>query len=372
LSAAGAVIPGFAALFGRAPEVGARAPGRVNLIGEHTDYNAGYVLPIAIGLATRVELARRADDRVRAWSASIGDDPGALREFRVGAERRTGAWVDYVQGVTQALIAAGHAIAGFDLRVESDLPLGGGLASSAALEVSVLRGLRELFALDLDDLPLALLGQRAETDLVGAPVGVMDQVAASLGEARRALFLDTRSLELRPVPLPAGVELAVLDSGEAHDHARGDYRLRRAECERAARLLGVAALRDVDPRDLAPLERLPAPLDRRARHVVTENRRVLEAVDALGAGNVAEVGRIFRTSHDSMRDDFEISTPAIDLLVELAGDEPSIHGARLTGGGFGGAVVLLTRAGEGGEAARRIAATYGVSTGRRARLLFAG
>jgi len=362
----------FAALFGRIPEVTARAPGRVNLIGEHTDYNAGYVLPIAIAQSTRVELARRGDDRVRAWSASIAEDGGRMREFRLGAEARTGAWIDYVQGVTQALAAAGYAIAGFDLRIESELPLGGGLASSAALEVSVLRGLRELFTLQIDELELARLGQKAETDLVGAPVGVMDQVAASLGELRHALFLDTRSLAVRRIALPVEIEFAAIDSGVAHDHARGDYRQRRAECERAARLLGVAALRDVDPEDQALLDQLPAPLDRRARHVVTENRRVLEAVDTLLARDFAELGRLLRASHRSMRDDFEISVPEIDLLVELACSEPSVYGARLTGGGFGGAVVMLARAGEGEKAARRVAAAYDARTGRRARVLSSG
>ena len=198
------------------------------------------------------------------------------------------------------------------------MPLGSGLSSSAALEVAVLRGLRDLFGLALDDVRLAQLGQRAENDFVGAPVGVMDQMAASLADDRTALFLDTRTLRYEQVPLPDGGALVVINSGVAHNHASGDYRTRRAECERAAAALGVPQLRDLGPADLPRVAALPEPLDRRARHVVTEDERVLESVAAMKAGDLRRLGELFTASHASQRDDFEVSVPEIDLLVDLA------------------------------------------------------
>jgi galactokinase len=353
--AAGAPAPGFAALFGRAASVSARAPGRVNLIGEHTDYNGGYVLPAAIPQHTEVELAARGDGGVRAWSAEVG---GAPAEFTLGAERRVGGWLDYVQGVTFALSRAGHRLGGFDLRVSSEVPLGSGLSSSAALEVALLRALRAAFGLALDDVQLALAGQRAEVEFVGAPVGIMDQMASSLATPGSALFLDTRTLAHERIPLPASGELVVLDSGVKHGHATGDYRRRRAECEQAAEALGVPQLRDVAPADLGRVAALPEPLARRARHVVTEDARVLAAVEALRAGDLQRLGALFGESHRSLRDDFAVSVPEVDLLVELACADADVLGARMTGGGFGGAVVALARAGRGAAAGARIAAEY--------------
>jgi galactokinase len=340
----------------------------VNLIGEHTDYNGGFVLPTAIPQHTRVELAPRGHTAVRVWSAAV-DAAAPPRAYTVGAEARTGDWLDYVQGVTWALREAGHAITGFDARLESDVPLGSGLSSSAALEVGLLRALRSAFALALDHVQLALLGQRAENQFVGAQVGIMDQMAASLAEPGTALFLDTRSLAYERVPLPPSLEVGVVDSGVSHSHASGDYNTRRAECERACALLGVAQLRDL-PLDVLPrLATLPEPLGRRARHVVTEDARVLEAVAALRAGDLRRLGDLFYASHASMRDDYAVSTPEIDLLVELARAEPDVYGARLTGGGFGGSIVLLARPGAGHAAATRIARAYADRTGRTPRVL---
>lgn len=353
----------FDALFGHPPQVRADAPGRVNLIGEHTDYNGGCVLPMAIPQRTWVELRRRDDRQVRAYSENVGGD-GALAQFSLGAEARTGGWLDYVAGVTAMLARAGHALGGFDLRVRSTVPLGSGLSSSAALEVALLRGLRELFALKLDDVELALLGQRVECDFVGAPVGVMDQMASSLADASTALFLDTRTLRYERVPLPEGAELGVINSGVTHSHAGGDYRLRRAECERAAQLLGVQLLCELPLDALRRAEALEPPLGQRARHVLTENARVYAAVDALRGGDLERVGRLFRESHQSMRDDYAVSVPEIDLLVELADTEPEVFGARLTGGGFGGSIVFLARAGCAAEIAARVAARYRTSSGR--------
>ena len=361
-------LPDFASLFGRRSETSAAAPGRVNLIGEHTDYNGGFVLPTPVPQRTRVELARRSDGRVLACSLGWSHD-GQPVEYALGEESPRRAWIDYVQGVTTVLRAAGHTIAGFDLRLRSEVPAGSGLASSAALLVAVLRALRIAFALAIDDVTLARLAQKAEREFVGAPVGIMDQMVASLGVEGAALFLDTRTLGTELVAIPSGAALVVIDSGVKHEIAHGEYRTRRAECEQAAALLGVPELRDVSARDLSRLAALPEPLSRRARHVVTENARVLEAVVAMKAGDLARVGALFDASHASMRDDYQVSVPEVDTLVRAAAADPAIFGARLTGGGFGGAIVALARAGEEAGAARRISERYAKETGRQGTVL---
>jgi len=356
----------FDHLFGRAPSVTASAPGRVNLIGEHTDYNGGYVLPTAIPQRTHVELARRDDDRVRAASANVGS---AVFEYRLGGEQRRGRWTDYLQGVTWVLRHEGFRLGGADVRIESRVPLGSGLSSSAALLVALLRAFRDAFALELADVPLARLAKQAENDFVGAPVGIMDQMACTLAGDRQALFLDTRSLDYTVIALPPGIELVIINSGIAHNHAKGDYRTRRAECERAAEALGVSQLRDLELSDLPRVMTLPDPLGRRARHVVTEDERVLAAVRAIKSGDVENLGGLFYASHDSMRDDYEVSIPEIDLLVDLARADPDIYGARLTGGGFGGSVVMLARPGAAAAAAQRIQREYNGRTGAPATVL---
>jgi galactokinase len=346
--------------------VHASAPGRVNLIGEHTDYNGGFVLPTAIPQRTHVELSRRHDRRVEAHSENA-THPGA---YTLGQERRRDDWLDYAQGLTWALQEHGFRPGGFDLFVHSDVPLGAGLSSSAALEVAILRALREAFALrPLDDVQLAKLGQIAENEFVGAHCGIMDQMAASLADQTTALFLDTRSLDFRRIALPAAADLAVIHSGVTHGIAAGDYNTRRAECEEAARRLGVAQLRDLTPADLPRVNQLPRPFDKRARHVLTEDGRVLEAVEALESQDVTRLGELFLKSHASMRDDFEVSVPEVDLLVELAREDPAVYGARLTGGGFGGSVVILAHAGQGRAVGERVASAYTERSGRTATLL---
>jgi len=358
----------FKTLFGVPPAAHAEAFGRVNLIGEHTDYNDGFVLPTSIPQSTVAAVARRADDRVRAWSAELSIDRD-IDSFVLGKERPEHHWFDYVQGITQALARAGHAIGGFDLALRSTVPLGSGLSSSAALEVAVLRALRDLFALQIDDVEIARLGQQAENDFVGAPVGIMDEMASSLGRPGVALFIDTRSLAYEPVALPRGTELAVINSGVAHQHAGGDYRTRRAESERAAALLGVRALRDVGVGDLTRVDALPAPLDRRARHVVTENQRVIDAKAAMEAGDAPALGALFDASHASQRDDYEVSVPEVDQLVTLAQAESAVYGARLTGGGFGGSIVALVRKGDAAAVAERVIEAYRHRTDRTATVL---
>jgi len=343
---------GFRRHFGRDSDLVREAPGRVNLIGEHTDYNGGLVLPTAIPQTTRAEVARRAGRTVRAVSADRPEE-GRL-EYELGQESRRGLWIDYVQGVSAELARRNIALGGFDLSVTSRVPVGAGLSSSAALEISVARALRDLFRFELDDVELALVGQRAENDLVGAPVGVMDQMASSLAAPGTALLLDTRSLETERIEIPRAAEIVVIDSGARHDHARGEYRKRRAECEEAAHRLGVRQLRDARLDRMADIDRLPDPLNRRARHVVTEGARVLEAARALRGGDLEGLGRLFDASHDSQRDDFGVSAPAIEALVRSARAHESAYGARLTGGGFGGSVVILAREGFGADIGRRV------------------
>ena len=358
----------FTRMFDRPPQVVTSAPGRVNLIGEHTDYNGGYVLPMSIPQRTGVAAARVDGNLARAASRNLASGD-RIREFTVGSEVVTRTWLDYVQGLTQALARDGYATGGFELAIVSDVPLGSGLSSSAALEVSVLRALRDLFSLVLDDVRLAQLGQRAENDFVGAPVGLMDQMAASLADDHTALFLDTRTLQYEQVPLPPRAALVVINSGVAHNHASGDYRTRRAECERAAQALGVPQLRDLEIKDLPRVERLPDPIGRRARHVITEDHRVLDSVAAMKAGDLRRLGELFNASHASQRDDFEVSVPEIDLLVSLAQAEHGVYGARLTGGGFGGSIVALVEDNAASAVASRVAAAYGNSSGHQATVL---
>ena len=322
----------------------------MNLIGEHTDYNDGLVLPAVIPLRTTVEISGRGDPLVRLQSESPGCAPA---EALVTELRRTGTWADHVLGAVWALSADGRALGGFDGVVRSDIPPGAGLASSAALIVATLRALRTLLDLSIDDHDVAALAHRAEVEFVGARVGRMDQLVCSLGRPGEALFIDLRSGATEAVPLDAlDADLVVIDSGIRHAHATGAYHDRREECAAAARVLGVDTLRHVP--DGHDLSRLPAVLQRRVRHVMSENLRVEAAVIALRAGDAAALGELLLASHVSLRDDFEVSVPAIDRIVEAARRDAECYGARITGGGFGGCVLLLTRRGVGRRVAARV------------------
>jgi galactokinase len=358
----------FQALFGRSPTTTAQAPGRVNLIGEHTDYNGGFVLPTAIPQVTQVELASREDLIVRAWSETVDPHIGVI-QYRLGKEALKRNWIDFIQGVTLLLRQEGFLLRGFDARIESTVPVGSGLSSSASLTVALMRALRDAFELKLDDVSIARLCQRVENEFVGARVGIMDPMAASLADHGTALFLDCRSLQFQRVPLPVGVDLVVLNSGISHQHSAGDYNTRRAECEKACFLLGVRQLRDLSVADMDRVSALPEPLRRRARHVVTENERVGQAVAAMRAGDLIKLGELFYASHASMRDDYEVSIPEIDLIVELAREDTEVFGARLTGGGFGGSVVMLARAGSGRAVAERVASAYAKRSGKQPKIL---
>ncbi len=332
----------------------AEAPGRVNLIGEHTDYSDGFVLPTVIPQTTAVAVAANADASCRVWSGAMPHREHHAR-FVVGQEVRAGSWVDYVQGATAVLRSDGHAVGGFDAVIRSEVPLGSGLSSSASLLVATLRALRDLFQFTLDDMALAAVARRIETDFIGVPIGVMDPIACALGTAGHALFLDTRDLSWQRVRIPSTADIAVVHSGISHSHATGGYRRRREECDAATHALGVRALRDLTVADLHLLEALPDVLGRRARHIISENARVRAAVDALRSDDIAGLGALMDASHVSLRDDYEVSVPEIDRLVERARAERGVLGARITGGGFGGSIVVLTHAGSAARVSAAVA-----------------
>lgn len=347
----------FQDIFGSPPTVTASAPGRVNLLGEHTDYNDGYVMPIAIPQRTTVAMRAGGGGEFVVHSADLASEGRFRRDEPPGDH-----FAQYVYGCIRGIEALGAHVPVLDIHVRSDVPMGVGLSSSAALEVATLRALRELLGLEIDDVQIARMAQRAEIDYAGVNCGIMDQMASSLADERSMLFLDTRTLERRLVAMPEGTELLVLDSGLSRSLAASGYNERRAQCEQAAAALGVAALRDVV--DASAVETLPEPLRRRARHVVTENARVLQATAGVGAQTF---GRLMNESHASLRDDYEVSVPALDRLVALLQGEPDVHGARLTGAGFGGACVALCRAGRARAVSARVLAAYAAEghAGRR-------
>jgi galactokinase len=342
------------------------APGRVNLIGEHTDYHEGYVLPTVIPRRTRVQLRSRDDRQVRVTSTAYH---GTFESFELGAEAPGRGWLDYVQGVTSVLARRTGALKGYDVTIDSDVPPGAGLSSSAALSVALLRGLRAAHRLAFDDVELAVLARAVETDFVGAPVGIMDPMACSLGRRSHALFLDTRTLVYEQVRLPTGIAFIVLNSGITHRHAGGGYRDRRRESFDAATALGVGVLRDAAGTPPEALAALPTTLGRRARHVIAENRRVLAAVEAIRQADGAALGQLLNESHESLRDDYEVSTPDVDTLVAIAARHPAAYGARLTGGGFGGAVIVAARHTAAGVTAQAICQEYTETTGRTGEIL---
>jgi galactokinase len=335
----------------------AHAPGRINLIGEHTDYNDGLVMPIALRLGVTLEASSRDDAKVRL--ATDADVAPREATYPLGGERKDGTWVDRARGVTATLGREGFHIGGFDADIRSDLPLGAGLGSSAAFAIALLRALSELFDLALDDAKSARIAHRAETQFVGARAGMLDQLASVYGRDSEALLIDMRDLSTQTIPLPPSTELAVIDSGTRHEHATGGYNQRREECEDACRRLGITSLRDLDDRTLNSfLERLPPPLDRRVRHVVSENGRVRQAVVALRARDATKLGELLSASHRSLRDDYEVSTAELDRLVELAGAAGAL-GSRLVGGGFGGSIIALTRRGRARDLAAEVLDGYG-------------
>jgi galactokinase len=361
----------FRRLFGQEPRL-FRAPGRVNLIGEHTDYNDGLVMPAAIDLSCWVAIAGRGDRRLVARSENL--QTTSEIELAEGNPRRRGEWSDYVQGVGVVLEQAGQRLRGANLLIQSEVPIGSGLSSSAAIEVAAALALLHNSGLEMERLEVARLCQRAENEFVGARCGIMDQFAACFGRAGHALLLDCRSLQYRPLPLPGEVALVICDSGVRHEVAAGEYNTRRAECEAGVKVLArqrpeVRALRDATLGDLERnRDELGETAYRRCRHVVTENARVLQAAEALERGDLREFGRLMRESHYSLRCDYEVSCTELDLLVDLAAREHGVYGARMTGGGFGGCTINLVKADRVEEFRRTVSIGYKEATGRALRV----
>lgn len=343
----------FVELTGSAPEGVWSAPGRVNLIGEHTDYNEGFVLPFAIPQRTFAAAGLRDDDRIRIAS-TFADEPVevALADLATlfptpsGAEPSVPEWSAYALGVAWAIGLAGSTAPsrGVDIAIASDVPVGAGLSSSAAIEGAVASALDDLWDLGLDRVTLAQVGRRAENEAVGAPTGIMDQMASMLGRPDAATFIDCRTLATESVPTgftAEGLEVLIIDTQVKHSHSTGGYRERRDACERGAALLGFGSLRDADASDLPRAAELMDDVTfRRVRHVITENQRVLDTVRVLAADGPRAIGELLVASHASMRDDFEISVAELDLAVETALAQGAV-GARMTGGGFGGAAIAL-------------------------------
>jgi galactokinase len=359
-----ALLDAFRRRFGRPAQLVADAPGRVNLIGEHTDYNEGHVLPLAIDRTVAVAAAPRAD-AVHAYSLDYDqEDCFSLAEIRSLPD---GGWRNYVRGVAWALREAEHGVRGLQLAVTGDVPLGAGLSSSAALEVAVAGAFSASGEIPLDPRELALLAQRAENDFVGVQCGIMDQLAAVFGQPDHALLIDCRSLDVEAVPLTLeerGVAVVIVDSAVRRSLGDSPYNERRRECAQAAAALGVPTLRDVAPDELeARRGELPPELYHRARHVVTEEARVAAAGDALRRGDLETLGRLLFQSHKSLRDDFQVSCPDLDLLVDVAARAEGVLGARLTGAGFGGCTLNLVRRGALDAFRRGVLETYRQRTG---------
>jgi galactokinase len=361
-TAVDALADEFARIHGRPPDGCWRAPGRVNLIGEHTDYNSGYVLPLALDFGVWVAVARRDDGLLVTRSMQWSDGPVEVPIGALDPAQPVEGWAAYPAGVVWALRRAGHDVTGLDLLVDGDVPQGAGLSSSAALECATALACAELFGLELTRPRLAALAQRAENDYVGMPCGIMDQSASLLCREGHALFLDTLTLDTENVPLDLaadGLALLVIDTRAPHRLVDGEYADRRRSCETAARDLGVASLREIDPSGLATaMAALDDPvLRRRVRHVVTENARVLDVVDLLRQRQYRDIGPALLASHESLRDDYEVSAPELDVAVESAVAAGAL-GARMTGGGFGGCAIALVEADAVDVVAGAVAAAF--------------
>jgi galactokinase len=361
------LIANFERRFGHVPQV-FRAPGRVNLIGEHTDYNDGFVMPAALEFHTWVAASPRKDDTFVVVSRELNDQ----FEFSLaGPASRQRRWTDYVQGVAVTLKAAGFKFPGADLLIASDVPMGAGLSSSAALEVATGFALLQLAGNKPDLVQLAKLCQRAENEFVGTRCGIMDQFVSCLAEQGHCLMIDCRSLEYARLPLPERCALVISNTMVRHELASGEYNLRRQQCEEGLEILrrSVPQARSLRDISLQQLEQhageLPEILYRRCRHVITEIQRVLDAAAALKQGELERFGELMRQSHLSLQQDYEVSCPELDLMVEIASSQPGVYGARMTGGGFGGCTINLVEREAVQQVIGRVAADYQQKTGIR-------
>jgi len=354
--------------FGVAPTHCFRAPGRVNLIGEHTDYNDGFVLPAAINYQTVIAAEPRSDGIISVVAVDFNEQVSTFSAAADIQPDSAAPWSNYVRGVVWALKQNGHTLPGANLVVAGDVPQGAGLSSSAALEVVVGTTLSALGGLNLDGKTIALTGQHAENNFVGMRCGIMDQFISALGRQDHALLIDCRSLDYRAVSIPAGTAIVIANSNVKRGLVDSEYNTRRRECEAAADYFGVPALRDVEP-DVFALhaDELAEKVSQRARHVITENARTVAAANALAAGDLKLMGQLMAESHLSMRDDFEITVPPIDALVEIISEVVGEHGgARMTGGGFGGCVVALAPEALVPEIKQAVAAQYPAASGLEA------
>jgi galactokinase len=346
-----------------------RAPGRVNLIGEHTDYNEGFVLPAAIDFFCWVAVGARNDGKIALYSENFQE--GAVAELDDLWSQREGTWADYPLGVAWALEEAGHKPDAASVYILGEVPLGSGLSSSAALEVAVGYALQHTLHHDIDRTALALTCQRAENEFVGARCGIMDQFVSCYGHAGCALLIDCRSLEYEALRIPPEIRLVVCNTMVKHDHSDGEYNVRRSQCEEGVRRLaavlpGIQALRDVTCEQLEENRaRLTNVVYRRCRHIVSENDRVLRMVERLKSGDILGISRLMRESHQSLRDDFEVSCPELDLMVEIASAKPGVYGARMTGGGFGGCTINLVEASKAKAFRESVGVEYDSKTGLR-------
>ncbi len=360
MNGAAAAVETFRKQFGAAPERLVRSPGRVNLIGEHTDYNDGFVLPLAIERTLWIAFRARDDDSVRMWSA-LGDQ---WAEFSLSSLTRGGGWSAYVQGVANELQHSGRPLRGWEGIVISDIPTGAGLSSSAALELATARTFAEVSPFPWDPVEMAVISQRAENDWVGMNCGIMDQLICAAGHEDQALLIDCRALTWTAAEVPADAVVVVLDTSTRRELVGSAYNDRVASCEEAAAAFGVDALRDLDGETLREgRDRVDPVTYRRARHVVSENDRTLAMAKALNNGALGEAGELMQASHASMRDDFEISSVALDAMVVAAMQSPGCFGARMTGGGFGGSCVALVAADAVDAFASEALAAYASATG---------
>ncbi|MGA9966952.1 MAG: galactokinase [Terriglobales bacterium] len=362
----------FAERYGAIPSI-YRAPGRVNLIGEHTDYNDGFVMPAALDLYTYVAVSPRPDRRLRIYSENLGE--ACELELDLIRPGRSGHWSDYVRGIAGVLESSGYRLRGADLAIMSEVPLGAGLSSSAALEVSTGFALLSSSQISVDLTTVAKMCQQAEHLYAEMRCGIMDQFISCHGRAGHALMLDCRSLDFQLLPIPPQVRLMVCNTMVRHEHASSGYNIRRHECEVGFRALsevlpGIRALRDVTLDDLENhSNRLSDVIYKRVRHAVTENDRVKKAAIALETGEIAEFGRLMADSHRSLRDDYEVSTLELDLMVELSNGQEGVYGARMTGGGFGGCTISLVEAAHAQEVQQRLEQGYEARKGRRPTIL---
>jgi len=351
----------FAERIGESPRWIVRAPGRVNLIGEHTDYNDGFVLPLAIDRAIWIALRPRDDRRVTVFSVDY-DESGEFSLDQLTNEKS--GWIEYIKGTAWSLQEAGYQLSGFDGVLLGDVPLGAGLSSSAALEMATARAFAAASDLPWDAAKMAKLGQRAENQWIGVNCGIMDQLISAAGQAGHALLIDCRSLETQAVPFPPGTAVVVLDTSTRRGLVDSAYNERRSQCESAAEFFQAAALRDVDLGLFAELARdLDDTTTRRAQHVITENDRTLQAVEAMRRGELSALGVLMNKSHESLRDDYAVSSDALNAMVECARAHPACYGARMTGAGFGGCAVALIKADAADDFVDKTATAYQQQTG---------